>query len=679
MTDPTLNLLLINTGSRDDRLEKTLTLEGVQVSGCGDNDMLPYLLREPFDLIVITISSMACISTLTIVRNQTVQRPVIALVHDKEDIWQAAVEADVEQLIPAERPMPQLVAMILSRIRQQEVTQRIGQERDRLLRALEGCRDGVWDWNLETNKVYYSPGWRIILGLRLEDTLDRPDDWFKLVHPDDLGMLRSRLAVHIEGVTPHFEYQCRIRTHVGKYKWVLARGMASRDEDASATGITGTLTDLTNRSHHDIRTGLPFRSFFVDRLNQAIVESQLTPCVFSVLQLDIDRFTAISEGFGNELADALVIAIARRIETCLKPGDTLAFLGGNSFVLMLADEPGLKIGLAVSNQIHMQLIAPFRIKDTDVFSKASIGITAVDGTVNNPNEILRQAHGAMKAARKMGSGHSHIFDKTVASEIHEYLLMESNLRTALDREEFELYYQPQVSMSNGRIVGVETLIRWRDKDGNYISPGKFIPVAEETDLILTIGEWVLRGACQQAVIWQKLGLPPLRVAVNLSERQFRARNLVAMVDSALRETGMQAENLELEITESLFMEDAESTFEILRQLRKRGIKIALDDFGTGFSSLSYLKKFPLTTLKIDRAFVTDIMTDAGDAAICSSIISLAHKFKFSVIAEGIETREQLIILRAFQCDEVQGFYYSKAVPAENLEALLRKQMAKTRN
>lgn len=666
---------MVDICSTDDSLEAALTLEGFQVSGCHDSKTMTALMAEPFSLVVLHLSHDRSFDAITQLQGHRPTLPIIGIVGDQDRLWEQALGAPLAATIPASRPLQQLVKLIEAQLIRFRERKALVSENRRMKRALEGSRDGLWDWDLESNQVHFSREWRAMLGISPGEKLEEPEDWFKLVHPDDLGALRSRLAIHIEGVTPSFEYQCRMRTHGGPYKWVLTRGMVVRNEAQKAIGITGTLTDLTNRSHHDVRTGLPFRSFFVDRLNQAIVQSQLTPDrFFSVLQVDVDRFTAISEGFGHDMVDALLVAFAQRLETCLGDGDTLAFLGGNSFIIMLEDENSFSTALDVANQIHMQLIAPFRINDTDVFSKASIGISGVDGSINTPNEVLRQAHGAMKAARKLGSGHTHVFDKAVANEIQEYLLIESRLRSALDREEFELHYQPQVHLASGKIIGVEALLRWVDQDGNFISPGKFIPVAEETDLILTIGEWVLRKACQQAMAWKEQGLPFLRVAVNLSERQFRARNLVGMVDQVLKETGLPPEYLELEITESIFMDDAESTFEILRHLRSRGIKIALDDFGTGFSSLSYLKKFPLTTLKIDRTFVTDLTTDAGDAAICSTIISLAHKFNFSVIAEGVETREQLIILRAFQCDEVQGFYYSKALPPKGLEDLIQKQL-----
>lgn len=668
-----MSVLLVNAMGRDDSLETALTLAGMRVVGCRDAETLEGLLDESWSLVVIFVSSRmesAMIETIR-ERYKVGQLPIVALAAD--DAWNEALEAGANLVLPENRPLAQLVALIQRRRAEHESMRGLKRQKERFQRALEGSRDGLWDWDLSSNRVFYSWEWRMLMGLPPGDRLNHPDDWFRLVHPDDMSTLRSRLAVHIEGVTPYFECQCRMLTLGTKYKWILCRGMAARDEQGKATRLTGTVTDLSDRSHHDIRTGLPFRSFFVERLSAAIVLCQLgANQVYSVLQVDVDRFTTISEGFGHDMVDQLLIAFARRVETCLRAGDTLAFLGGSSFVILLEDTEDMKSAKEVANQIHMQLIAPFRINDTDVFSKASIGITRVNGKINNPNELLRQAHGAMKAARKMGSGQTQVFDSAMASRVHEYLKIESGLRSALDNQEFELHYQPQIHLATGKIIGVETLLRWRD-DGRFISPGKFIPVAEETDLILTIGEWVLRTACQQSVAWQRKGLPPLRMAVNLSERQFRARNLVGMVDQTLRETGLSPELLELEITESIFMEDVENTFNILKSLRERGVKIALDDFGTGFSSLSYLKRFPLTALKIDRAFVTDLTCDAGDAAICASIISLAHKFKFSVIAEGVENREQLMILRAFQCDEIQGFYFSKALPANELEVLLQKQ------
>lgn len=555
--------------------------------------------------------------------------------------------------------------------------QSVQRNRDRYLLAAEGSGDGLWDWDLEDNFVFFSDQWRAMFAIDPKADMHRPDDWFDRVHSDDMTTLRSRLAIHIEGITPKFECQVRMQKASGEYIWTLCRGIAVRDEHGRATRMAGTIADLTDRSHHDTRTGLPFRTLFMDRLKQALVKCQLNgnASVFSILYIDIDRFKVISEGYGHNIVDALLIAFARRLEKCLGHGDTLAFFGGDTFVILLEDNDDMETASLVANQIHLQLIAPFLINDTEVFTKASIGITSVTEGTKNAEEVLQQAQSAMKFARsQQGSGHTEIFNQTMASQSRELMELESRLRRALDEQEFILYYQPQVHVPTNRIIGVETLIRWNSPQHGWVSPGKFIPVAEETDLILTIGEWVLRQACQQNMKWQKMGFPDLRIAVNLSERQFRARSLIRTVEHVLQETGMDPGLLELELTESIFMEDITETIKTLESFRRMGIKIALDDFGTGYSSLSYLKKFPINTLKIDRAFVKDLITDPGDAAICSTIISLAHKFNLSVIAEGVEQPEQLTILRAFMCDEIQGHYYSKPLPSEELELLLTRQM-----
>jgi len=544
--------------------------------------------------------------------------------------------------------------------------------------AARGSRDGLFDWDLESGRIYYSNEWKLLLGISVVDHLDSPDDWFTRIHEDDRALLRSRLALHVEGVTPGFECQSRMLHEDGHYIWVLARGICERDADDRAVRLVGTITDLSQRSLHDRRTGLPYRELFMERLEQAVAECQLDPeRFFSIMHVEIDRFKLISEGYGHDILDRLLIGISRRIERCVGAGDTLAFLGGESFVILLPDTADLSHADGVANQIHLQLIAPFQLDENEVFTKASIGITKLSCKKSNREELLREAQTAMRFARRLGSGHTERFGADMTSRGRELLELETGLRSALDREEFLLYYQPQTRLTDNEITGFEVLLRWKRADGSMVSPGTFVPIAEETDLILTIGEWVLRTACQQSVAWQKQGLPPLRVGINLSERQFRARNLIGLVRQVLDETGLQPELLELEITESIFMEETEQALRILASFRELGIKIALDDFGTGYSSLNYLKRIPFTTLKIDKTFINDMTTELGDAAICSSIIELAHKLSMEVIAEGVETKEQLMILRAFLCDEVQGFIFSKPLPANEFESMIRERSEKS--
>lgn len=555
--------------------------------------------------------------------------------------------------------------------------ERVRDDMERYLLAARGTNDGLFDWDLDAGRIYFSEEWRSLLKLAPDDPLRSQEDWFERVHPDDRDALRSKLALHLEGVTETLEYQYRIRAAGGEYIWVLCRGCASERKEGRTRRLAGMITDLTNRSIHDTRTGLPFRGFFMERLSQAVTRTQFNQQVrYSLLYIDIDRFKVLSEGFGYSIVDKVLVAFAKRLEHCLRDGDTLAFLGGDSFVVLVEDFDDAAHGLAVANQIHLQLIAPFHLEETDVFTKASIGIAAVHGETHNTEELLRRAQTAMKYARRLGSGHSELYSAEMDGLSRQMLELEIKLRSALDRNEFRVFFQPQLGLESGRITGMEALIRWQS-DGRMVSPAEFIPVAEETDLILPIGEWVLREACLFNKQLMEKGLGPLRVSVNLSERQFRARNLVHTVEHILNETGLPAEYLELELTESIFVEDPEQTSTTLEAFGRLGCKVALDDFGTGYSSLSYLKKFPLDTLKIDRAFVMDLTSDSRDAALCSTIISLAHQFNMDVIAEGVESREHLIILRAFQCDEIQGYHFSKPLPPEQFEAFVRRHLSQT--
>jgi len=661
----------------DSAFQKNIEAEGFAFHFVdGPNEVLEQLVENDVDLLILDNGSQqdTDFTFLANLRSLYTRKALAILISTSfaasKDVEGALKQGADDVLFTDSDP-----ALNVARLKALMVNKRsmdaLVQQEVRFEMAANGSRDGLFDWDLARDTVYYSDNWKTMLGIGFAEDPRNKEDWFSRVHEDDLHLLKAKLAVHMDGVTPFFECQYRILHGMGHYVWVLCRGQCQHNEDHVAVRMVGTLTDLTNRSLHDKRTGLPFRDYFMERLNQALAECQITEEKhFAILHVDIDSFKVVSEGYGYGTVDKLLVGIARRFEHCLGKGDMLAFLGGDSFVILLPDGEELKYAHQVANQIHLQLIAPFQIQEAEVFAKASIGVALVSKEARNPEELLRQAQTAMKFAREMGSGHTEVFGVGMTSKGRERMEIEAALRSALDRNEFVLFYQPQVHLRTNKIIGAEALIRWVREDGTTIPPAQFVPVAEETDLILTIGEWVLRTACQQTVYWQSMGLPPLRVGVNISERQFRARNLVGIVRTILEETGLAPELLELEITESIFMEDTERALHILNQFRDLGIKIALDDFGTGYSSLSYLKRIPFTTLKIDKAFVDDLTTNVNDAAICSTIIDLGHKFNMEVITEGVEHEDQVKILRAFLCDEIQGYFFSKPLPAREFEELL---------
>ncbi|TAN47811.1 MAG: EAL domain-containing protein [Methylococcaceae bacterium] len=424
-------------------------------------------------------------------------------------------------------------------------------------------------------------------------------------------------------------------------------------------------------AHFDSLTGLPNRELFADRLQQIIAEHTRYKRYVAILFLDIDNFKVVNDALGHPAGDELLIAATERIRHVIRESDTIARFGGDEFTVMLADLEEPSYAAAVAQKILNAMTPPFLLGDEhEMYVSISIGIAVypTDGGAIEP--LLKNADTAMYYAKSQGKNNYQFFAEDMNVEAQQRLEMERHLRNALQRQEMTLHYQPQLDLLSGETVGVEALLRWSSPVLGQVTPARFIPIAEETGLIIPIGAWVLRTACQQARVWRDMGLPHLRMAVNLSVRQFRHAELKETVLEALQENGLPADALELEITESMMMQGTECTMSILRELKAIGIRISVDDFGTGYSSLSYLKRFPIDTLKIDQSFVRDIASDPDDAAIVSAIIAMAASLKLNTIAEGVETEQQADFLRRHECRYVQGYFFGMPQPAEQITCLL---------
>ncbi len=428
---------------------------------------------------------------------------------------------------------------------------------------------------------------------------------------------------------------------------------------------------IKHLAYHDTLTGLPNRVLFHDRLQQALSHAVREEHPMGVMFLDLDRFKIINDTLGHDVGDELLKAVSQRLINCIRQGDTVVRLGGDEFTIILPVITKAEDAAFVAQKILVTLAEPFLLNHQELHITSSIGISLYPNDGTNTQTLIKNADIAMYRAKDLGKNNYQFYTADMNSRALETINLENALRHALERNELLLHYQPQIDIRTGRIVGVEALVRWQHPEFGLVSPVKFIPIAEETNLIIPIGEWVLRTACEQGVRWRELGLPVWRMAVNLSARQFRHQDLLQPIRRILQETGFDPHHLELEITESLIMQGAGKTIAILEALDEMGIRLSLDDFGTGYSSLSYLKRFPIDTVKIDRSFVRDIHTDPNDAAITSAIIAMAHSLRLSVIAEGVETEEQLAFLRERNCNEYQGYYFSKPLPAEQIERLVR--------
>ena len=421
--------------------------------------------------------------------------------------------------------------------------------------------------------------------------------------------------------------------------------------------------ELVHLATHDVLTGLPNRTLLGDRIERALVDADRSGGCFAVLFLDLDRFKVVNDSAGHHVGDALLRAMAHRIHGCLRRSDTLSRLGGDEFVVLLKDLDRPESAADLARKILAALRPAFRIEPHELHMSATVGISLYPGDGTTAEALLTNADAAMYHAKQGGRNTYKFFAPAMNAFAHERLELETGLRRALQEDEFELHYQPKVDVDSGEVVSLEALVRWRHPTRGLVSPAAFIPVAEESGLIGPLGEWVLRTACAQNRAWQDAGLKPMRVAVNVSARQFRQTKLLEFVRSVLEETGLAARYLELELTESTVMSNAEESVRILKSLSDMGVHIAIDDFGTGYSSLAYLKRLPLNVIKVDRSFVTDLARSQDDASIVQAVISMAHSLRLKVIAEGVETREQLDLLKSLGCDQFQGFYYSTPVDA----------------
>lgn len=437
---------------------------------------------------------------------------------------------------------------------------------------------------------------------------------------------------------------------------------------------------ILHQATHDALTGLPNRLLFHDILVKAAAHAYRTEKLLAVMFLDLDEFKNINDTLGHECGDSLLKEIARRLTTTLRGNDLvarddgiIARQGGDEFTILLQGISVVQNIVQVAERILAAVSEPFLTDGHEMYVTASIGITVFPFDDTDIERLLQNADTAMYRAKESGRNHFQFYTAEMNTLIRERMAIENGLRHALAADEFVLHYQPQMDIRTGKMVGVEALVRWAHPDKGLISPAVFIPVAEESGLIVPLGEWVLRTACRQRKLWQDAGLPHIRVAVNLSARQFREPHLAEMVTRALADAELDphSDHLELELTESLLMKDMEASLVTLQALHEMGVCLSIDDFGTGYSSLSYLKRFPIHTLKIDQSFIRDIMTDPKDAAIAATIVALAHNLELNVIAEGVETAEQLALVRDMGCDQMQGYYFSKPLPAEELEKLLR--------
>ena len=553
---------------------------------------------------------------------------------------------------------------------------------ERLALAAEGANDGLWEWDLRRQEFYASARFKAMLGLPAPAGMGRPEEWMDRVHADDMASLKEALEAHLAGKTAGFQHEHRLRHEDGTYRRFLSRGLAVRGAGHRPARIAGSLTDMTERAiaqagaqsagFLDPLTGLCNRAVFVEGLGRRLDTFKRRPSSsrFAVLYLGLDRFKVVNDSLGHLVGDELLTAASRRLESCLRQGDALARLGGDEFAILLNEVSDETQANAIALRIQDALSAPFSIGGREVFTSASIGIAFGQAQYGNPDEIMRDSDTAMYHAKSRGKARHELFDADMHARELDRLGLENDLRHAVSHNDFEVHYQPIVSLASGMCVGFESLVRWT-RHGKAVSPVTFIPIAEELGLIEPLGTWVLQQACNTFADWQRRfpagGLD--FITVNVSSRQLTQQNFLWIVEQALQGAGLRPCDLRLEITETALMDSPQAAAKLLRELREFGVKIYLDDFGTGYSSLSHLHKLPVDALKVDRSFVNSLLLP-DRPAIVESILALARTLKTGVVAEGVESDVQACELERLGCTHAQGYLFSRPLSTRAAEAIL---------
>lgn len=545
--------------------------------------------------------------------------------------------------------------------------------------AMLAAHDGFWEWNPITKELRTGTRLLEILGYH-EDFLPDTHAWLKLVHPDDVTRYNHAVSEHLKGHSEHFYCEYRVRASNGSYIWIASRGMAVRDRHGRAYQMVGSVTDITERrdhqetmeflAQHDELTGLPNRFLLAEKLAQHIEQAGKTQQRLAVFFIDLDRFKNINDTLGHRAGDQLLQSVAQRLGSNLANGCSLFRQGGDEFIVLMAGVTDLSSAIAAAGQLRESITTPLSGLGADFFTSASIGISLFPDDATDGETLLRNADTAMYDAKAAGGNAVRTHTPQMNQRLQARVTLETRLRSAIQQNALALYFQPQVDALSGRLTGVEALLRWHH-DGRFIPPDQFIPVAEDTGQIIAIGDWVIDRAIAQIVEWRKQygDIPP--IAINLSPRQFWRPALSRHILDKLRASGLPTSALEVEVTESVLLQAESGSLEELEIFRDSGIGIALDDFGTGYSSLSYLRRLPICILKIDRSFIIDLTSpeeSQRSQALVRAIIVMAHNLSLKIIAEGVETQEQLECLRTLGCDIIQGYLISQPIPAKEFAA-----------
>ena len=666
------------------RLQHLLRSAGYEVFVAGNGrEAFEIIRQQEIDLLLTDVQmpqfdGLQAVRLLRQLYDQAELPIVVMTASENRDQVLAAFSAGANDYIRKPIDNEILLARLRNQLLIKKTQKALHESEERYSLAAQGTNDGIWDWNLISDEVYLSPRWREMVGVD-PTTEFVGNEWMKLIHFEDKVRVVAVLESHLCGETDHFETELRMKDSSSGFRWMLCRGLAFYDDRGVPCRIAGSLTDITMGKVADALTGLPNRVLFQDRVERAVDKLLRRPDrYFAVIYMDVDNFKLINDHMGHRTGDEFLVAVAHRIETAIRKSDSfVARLGGDEFAVVVEAIDSAEDAIRVAKRIHDELNVPFKVGDREILTRASMGIViANNGTSANGDQpltaelLVSQADAAMYRAKQQTNQAYCIFEPQMLDDNAMALEMGHELNLAIERDELSVHYQPIVDIENSTTLGFEALMRWDHPVHGNVSPNRFIPIAESNGLIIEIGEWILRQACEQVVKWAESTGTEVIVSVNVSIRQIAKDGFLPIVTKVLRETGIPPYLLRLEVTETVLIQNTEETIVLLEKLRDLGIKIGIDDFGTGYSSLAYLHKMPVDVLKVDRTFVDCMAESEKHRAIVQTIVTLANSLKLQIVAEGIETPDQLALLSSMGCQMGQGYLFAKPCVADAAEDMI---------
>jgi diguanylate cyclase (GGDEF)-like protein/PAS domain S-box-containing protein len=591
---------------------------------------------------------------------------------DEQTLQRAKITQPFSYLIKPSREH-ELHSSIEMALYKHRMEKQLRESEERYSLATQGANDGLWDWNVQSREVRFSPRWKSMLGYSDNQIGESPVDWFGKIHPADRERVEQRISSHLAGTSSHFESEYRILDASGAYRWMLCRGLACRDAKGKAYRIAGSQTDITDRKVYNPLTGLPNRILFMDRLEHAMRCAKPNIKAFGVAVIEVGDMKTIAASHGWIFADQVLCHLARKIQGCLSAQDTVAHFGEKDFMLLLEEVNEGKQAAVAASGLQRELEQPIQIDGKRVDIAPYIGITIRTRDYAYPDELIRDAYTAMQRAKDNGKGRIEIYDKKMRSSAVARLKLEADLRRALERREFSIHYQPIVNLTTGKVAGLEALVRWQHQDG-LIYPKDFLSVVDSMKMLVPLERLILLNSCTQMSQWQARYGVPLTLNVNLCATHYEDPNLVKEVKEALRRSGLAPQCLRLEITEGALIDNADAVSRTLAQLQAMNVQLHLDDFGTGYSSLSCLNSFPINSLKVDRSFVGSLGLNEESFRIIQAIVALGKNLRMELIAEGIENITQLRMLQSLKCEYGQGYYFAKPMEPDAIEKIVSGQL-----